>query len=59
MWFSLKALLLLLGVLLGAWVLYGVVRLIMSRVRRTGKLRYGDKELAIQQRLRALDTFRG
>ncbi|KAL0883717.1 hypothetical protein ABMA27_015832 [Loxostege sticticalis] len=52
-------LLLLLGVLLGAWVLYGVVRLIMSRVRRTGKLRYGDKELAIQQRLRALDTFRG
>ncbi|CAH2063584.1 unnamed protein product, partial [Iphiclides podalirius] len=31
----------------------------MSRIRRSGKLRYGDKELAIQQRLRALDTFRG
>ncbi|XP_063380101.1 heparan-alpha-glucosaminide N-acetyltransferase [Cydia fagiglandana] len=52
-------LLLLLGVLLGTWVVYGVVRFIMSRVWRTGKLRYGDKELAIQQRLRALDTFRG
>ncbi|KAJ8726856.1 hypothetical protein PYW08_015253 [Mythimna loreyi] len=52
-------LLLLLGALLAIWVLYGIVKLIMSRVRRTGKLRYGDKELAIQQRLRALDTFRG
>nr|XP_026491341.1 heparan-alpha-glucosaminide N-acetyltransferase [Vanessa tameamea] len=52
-------LLLLLGVLLAAWVLYGMMRLIMSRVRRSAKLRYGDKELAIQQRLRALDTFRG
>ncbi|KAL4710302.1 hypothetical protein ACJJTC_011118 [Scirpophaga incertulas] len=52
-------LLLLLAILLGLWVLYGIVRLIMSRVHHTGKLRYGDKELAIQQRLRALDTFRG
>ncbi|XP_026746231.1 heparan-alpha-glucosaminide N-acetyltransferase isoform X1 [Trichoplusia ni] len=52
-------LLLMLGVLLAVWVLYGIIKLIMSRVRRTGKLRYGDKELAIQQRLRALDTFRG
>ncbi|XP_047022928.1 heparan-alpha-glucosaminide N-acetyltransferase isoform X1 [Helicoverpa zea] len=52
-------LLLMLGVLLAIWVLYGIIKLIMSRVRRTGKLRYGDKELAIQQRLRALDTFRG
>ncbi|XP_035431397.1 heparan-alpha-glucosaminide N-acetyltransferase isoform X2 [Spodoptera frugiperda] len=52
-------LLLLLGVLFGIWILYGIIKLIMSRVRRTGKLRYGDKELAIQQRLRALDTFRG
>ncbi|XP_073962689.1 heparan-alpha-glucosaminide N-acetyltransferase isoform X2 [Choristoneura fumiferana] len=52
-------LLLAIGVLLGIWVLYGLVRLVMSRVWRTGKLRYGDKELAIQQRLRALDTFRG
>ncbi|XP_052751561.1 heparan-alpha-glucosaminide N-acetyltransferase [Galleria mellonella] len=54
-----RPLLLLLGILLGAWVLYGIGKLIMSRVRVTGKLRYGDKELAIQQRLRALDTFRG
>ncbi|XP_059060031.1 heparan-alpha-glucosaminide N-acetyltransferase [Achroia grisella] len=54
-----KPLLLLLGVLIGAWLLYGIVKLIMSRIRVTGKLRYGDKELAIQQRLRALDTFRG
>ncbi|XP_053600577.1 heparan-alpha-glucosaminide N-acetyltransferase [Plodia interpunctella] len=54
-----KPLLLMLGILLGAWVLYGIVRLIMSRVHKTGKLRYGDKELAIQQRLKALDTFRG
>ncbi|XP_045492742.1 heparan-alpha-glucosaminide N-acetyltransferase [Colias croceus] len=52
-------LLLLLGLLLGIWVVYGVLKLIMSRVRRSAKLRYGDKELAIQQRLRALDTFRG
>ncbi|XP_075972706.1 heparan-alpha-glucosaminide N-acetyltransferase isoform X2 [Anticarsia gemmatalis] len=52
-------LLLLLGFLLAIWVMYGIGKLIMSRVRRTGKLRYGDKELAIQQRLRALDTFRG
>ncbi|KAG6448086.1 hypothetical protein O3G_MSEX005296 [Manduca sexta] len=52
-------LLVLFGVLLAAWVLYGIGKLIMSRVRKTGKLRYGDKELAIQQRLRALDTFRG
>ncbi|XP_028028527.1 heparan-alpha-glucosaminide N-acetyltransferase [Bombyx mandarina] len=52
-------LLLLLGTLLTVWVLYGIMKLIMSKVRRTGKLRYGDKELAIQQRLRALDTFRG
>ncbi|XP_072942286.1 heparan-alpha-glucosaminide N-acetyltransferase isoform X2 [Epargyreus clarus] len=51
--------LLLLGMLLGVWVLYGVIKLIMSRIRRTGKMRYGDKELAMQQRLRALDTFRG
>ncbi|KAJ2950787.1 hypothetical protein O0L34_g9052 [Tuta absoluta] len=54
-----QSLLLLLGVLGVAWVLYGLGKLIMSRVRKTGKLRYGDKELAIQQRLRALDTFRG
>ncbi|CAG9562991.1 unnamed protein product [Danaus chrysippus] len=53
------SLLLLLGVLIGAWILYGVLRLIMMRVRRSAKLRYGDKELALQQRLRALDTFRG
>ncbi|KAJ0179210.1 hypothetical protein K1T71_004922 [Dendrolimus kikuchii] len=52
-------LLLLLGLLVAVWLLYGIGKLIMSRVRRTGKLRYGDKELAIQQRLRALDTFRG
>lgn len=52
-------LLLMLGLLTGVWILYGLGSLIMSRLRRTGKLRYGDKELAIQQRLRALDTFRG
>ncbi|XP_013161632.1 PREDICTED: heparan-alpha-glucosaminide N-acetyltransferase [Papilio xuthus] len=52
-------LLLCVGLLLGVWVLYGLGKLIMSRIRRTGKLRYGDKELAMQQRLRALDTFRG
>lgn len=52
-------LLIILGLLLSIWVVYGIGKLIMSRVRRTGKLRYGDKELAIQQRLRALDTFRG
>ncbi|XP_047519302.1 heparan-alpha-glucosaminide N-acetyltransferase [Pieris napi] len=52
-------LLLMLGLLLGVWVVYGILKLIMSRVRRSAKLRYGDKELAIQQRLRALDTFRG
>lgn len=52
-------LLIILGLLLAIWVVYGIGKLIMSRVRRTGKLRYGDKELAIQQRLRALDTFRG
>ncbi|XP_041973266.1 heparan-alpha-glucosaminide N-acetyltransferase [Aricia agestis] len=52
-------LLLLLAVLVGVWVVYGVFKLIMSRVTRSAKLRYGDKELAIQQRLRALDTFRG
>ncbi|XP_050681531.1 heparan-alpha-glucosaminide N-acetyltransferase isoform X2 [Leptidea sinapis] len=51
--------LLVLGVLLGVWVIYGLLKMIMSRVRRSAKLRYGDKELAIQQRLRALDTFRG
>ncbi|CAG9791836.1 unnamed protein product [Diatraea saccharalis] len=52
-------LLLLLGFLVGVWIVYGVFQLVMSRVRRTGKLCYGDKELAIQQRLKALDTFRG
>ncbi|XP_013138575.1 PREDICTED: heparan-alpha-glucosaminide N-acetyltransferase [Papilio polytes] len=52
-------LLLCVSLLLGIWVLYGLGKLIMSRIRRTGKLRYGDKELAMQQRLRALDTFRG
>ncbi|VVD06175.1 unnamed protein product [Leptidea sinapis] len=54
-----KPILLVLGVLLGVWVIYGLLKMIMSRVRRSAKLRYGDKELAIQQRLRALDTFRG
>ncbi|KOB75916.1 putative heparan-alpha-glucosaminide n-acetyltransferase [Operophtera brumata] len=35
---SVKTLLLLLGLLLIVWILYGIVKLIMSRVRSTGKL---------------------
>ncbi|GBP48246.1 Heparan-alpha-glucosaminide N-acetyltransferase [Eumeta japonica] len=54
-----SALLLMLGVLAALWLLYGLGCLVVSRLRATGKLRYGDHELALQQRLKALDTFRG
>ncbi|CAG9090380.1 unnamed protein product [Plutella xylostella] len=50
---------LLLCVLGGVALLYSIGALLAARLRRSGKLRYGDKELQMQQRLRALDAFRG